>query len=135
MTPLVQPLNCRHHINGGSSKSFYRFKMVLFQEMAKEEDHPWLNDFTSSYEPFKDYNFAEDNQLKDLPNALEEGKKMLEAGDLPSAVLLFEAAVQQFPDNVEAWQLLGRNLDNLSDNMFHTYLLIFRVCALAALGV
>jgi len=88
-------------------QDFWRKLEDEWKEMAKEEDHPWLNDFTSSYEPFKDYNFAEDNQMKDLPNALEEGKKMLEAGDLPSAVLLFEAAVQQFPDNVEAWQLLG----------------------------
>ena len=103
----------------------------LLQEMSKEEDHPWLNDFTNSYEPFKEYKFAEENQLKDHQNALEEGKKMLEAGDLPSAVLLFEAAVQQFPDSAEAWQLLGRNLYN----QFHTPLLIFRVCALAALGV
>ena len=94
-------------LNRGSSKSFCHYKLGVFQEMSKEEDHPWLNDFTNSYEPFKDYTFSEENQMKDHPNALEEGKKMLEAGDLPSAVLLFEAAVQQFPDNVEAWQLLG----------------------------
>ena len=105
---LLPPLNFRNQINGGSRKAFYRFKFDLLQEMSKEEDHPWLNDFTSSYEPFKEYNFADDNQMKNHPNALEEGKKMLEAGDLPSAVLLFEAAVQQFPDNVEAWQLLGK---------------------------
>ena len=128
---MSPPLNFRHQINGGSRKAFYRFKMDLLQEMSKEEDHPWLNDFTSSYEPFKEYNFAEDNQMKDHPNALEEGKKMLEAGDLPSAVLLFEAAVKQFPDNVEAWQLLGRNCYHI----FHTFSSIFRVCALAALGV
>ena len=78
--------------------------------MSQEEDHPWLNDFTSSYEPFKEYNFSEENPLKEHLNALEEGKKMLEAGDLPSAVLLFEAAANQFPDNAEAWQLLGRIL-------------------------
>ena len=94
--------------------------MYFLQEMSKEEDHPWLNDFTNSYEPFKEYKFAEENQLKDHQNALEEGKKMLEAGDLPSAVLLFEAAVQQFPDSAEAWQLLGRNFYN----QFHTQLLI-----------
>lgn len=46
--------------------------------------------------------------MKDLPNALAEGKKRLEAGDLPSAVLCFEAAVQQDENNVEAWLLLGK---------------------------
>ena len=75
--------------------------------MSKEQDHPWLDEFSNQYEPYKEYNFTEENQLKDHPNPLEEGKKMLEAGDLPSAVLLFEAAAQQTPDSVEAWQLLG----------------------------
>lgn len=46
--------------------------------------------------------------MKDLPNALAEGKKRLEAGDLPSAVLCFEAAVQQDENNAEAWLLLGK---------------------------
>lgn len=54
------------------------------------------------------YSFAEENPMADKVNALEEGKKRLEAGDLPSAVLCFEAAVQQKPENVEGWLLLGR---------------------------
>jgi Flp pilus assembly protein TadD len=45
--------------------------------------------------------------MKDVDSALEEGKRKLEAGDLPSAVLCFEAAVQQNQTNSEAWQLLG----------------------------
>ena len=53
------------------------------------------------------YTFQEDNQLKDAENCLEEGKKKLEVGDLPSAVLLFEAAVQQYPESSEAWFQLG----------------------------
>jgi len=74
---------------------------------AAEADHPWLNEFSSTYEPFKDYQFREENPLEDTSNPLEEGKQRLEAGDLPSAVLLFEAAARQDPDSAEVWRLLG----------------------------
>lgn len=71
--------------------------------------HPWVSEFDTYYDPFnKEYEFCETNPMKDLPNALAEGKKRLEAGDLPSAVLCFEAAVQQDENNVEAWLLLGK---------------------------
>ncbi|KYN04245.1 Peroxisomal targeting signal 1 receptor [Cyphomyrmex costatus] len=71
--------------------------------------HPWVSEFDTYYDPFnKEYDFSETNPMKDLPNALAEGKKRLEAGDLPSAVLCFEAAAQQDENNVEAWLLLGK---------------------------
>ncbi|XP_063986164.1 peroxisomal targeting signal 1 receptor [Diachasmimorpha longicaudata] len=72
------------------------------------DPHPWLSDYESYYDPFKDYKFKEDNPMKDVPDALEQGKSRLEAGDLPSAVLCFEAAVQQNEENPEAWFLLGK---------------------------
>ena len=59
------------------------------------------------FAPYEKYTFTEDNQLKSTENCLEEGKKKLEEGDLPSAVLLFEAAAQQNPENSEAWFQLG----------------------------
>ncbi|KAJ8928022.1 hypothetical protein NQ314_019433 [Rhamnusium bicolor] len=55
----------------------------------------------------KEYEFSEENPMLDLPKPLERGKQLLEEGDFPSAVLCFEAAVKQEPENVEAWLLLG----------------------------
>lgn len=43
----------------------------------------------------------------DVNDPLARGKELLAEGDLPSAVLCFEAAVKKEPENVEAWLLLG----------------------------
>lgn len=45
--------------------------------------------------------------MLDLSDAVEQGKKRKEAGDIPSAVLCFEAAVRADPQSSMAWYLLG----------------------------
>lgn len=45
--------------------------------------------------------------MLDMENAFEKGKMFLEQGDIPSAVLCFEAAVKQDENNAEIWELLG----------------------------
>ncbi|XP_071529417.1 peroxisomal targeting signal 1 receptor-like [Panulirus ornatus] len=92
-------------------EDFWQSLQDEWEKMAREdelEEHPWLSEFKSaSLDPYKDYQFEEDNPLKDHPDPFTEGKRCLEAGDLPSAVLLFEAAAQQTPQNPEVWLLLG----------------------------
>lgn len=81
-------------------------KISSGQELSSK--HPWLSEYDTYYDPFKEYEFHETNPMKNLPNALEEGKRRLDAGDLPGAVLCFEAAVRQDETNSEAWLLLGK---------------------------
>lgn len=80
-------------------------------EAAAQENesiNDWLGNYDSVSDPFKDgYFFKDDNPLKETLNAFEEGLKKLNEGDIPSAVLLFEAACQQEPQNALAWQYLG----------------------------
>lgn len=45
--------------------------------------------------------------MANMENALEKGKQFLAQGDVPSAVLCFESAVKQDPENPEIWELLG----------------------------
>ncbi|XP_014481396.1 PREDICTED: peroxisomal targeting signal 1 receptor [Dinoponera quadriceps] len=81
---------------------------------AHDYNNEWMKSDKADFSPFgvssdsEVYEFQQSNPMKDLPNALEEGKRRLKMGDLPSAVLCFEAAVQQEDNNSEAWYLLGR---------------------------
>lgn len=47
--------------------------------------------------------------MLDQPDALARGRAFLAAGDLPSAILCFESAVKQEPDNAAIWELLGQS--------------------------
>ncbi len=77
------------------------------------DHHPWLTEFQ---EKMADYTFHEDNPLLDVSDPLAEGLRKRAEGDLPSAVLLFEAEVQARPDSVQGWLYLGSTqADNEQD--------------------
>ena len=87
---------------------FWDYLAREWDQMSKDDQtaYSWLDDPTT--DPVHDeYRFSEDNPLKEVENPFEEGMKKLEQGDIPSAVLLFEAACQQDETNVAAWQYLG----------------------------
>ncbi|XP_017777341.1 PREDICTED: peroxisomal targeting signal 1 receptor isoform X2 [Nicrophorus vespilloides] len=96
--------------NGEYNSKFWDRLQDEWKKLADTEetaDHPWISDFNDYYDTYKEYNFTEENPMFDILDPLSRGKDMLSKGDLPSAVLCFEAAVKKEPENAEAWQLLG----------------------------
>lgn len=83
-------------------------EMKKVSESDVDPSQLWIDEFNSYYNTTtKDYEFSEENPMLDILKPLERGKQFLEEGDFPSAVLCFEAAVKQEPENSEAWLLLG----------------------------
>ncbi|RVE48594.1 hypothetical protein evm_006783 [Chilo suppressalis] len=90
-------------------------KDEILDEMTEKYKDEWaklsdVSDYWSSEEAngiAKEYSFTEGNVMLENKSALEIGKEKLKMGDIPGAVLCFEAAVQQSPDSAEAWFLLG----------------------------
>ncbi|CAI9740986.1 peroxisomal targeting signal 1 receptor-like isoform X2 [Octopus vulgaris] len=70
------------------------------------DGHPWLTEYTDS-ELYQDYKFASENPLLQQKDPFNAGLEKLKKGDIPNAVLLFEAAVQKDASHAEAWQYLG----------------------------
>ena len=64
------------------------------------DGHPWLTEFEQS-EPYKEYKFEEENPLLNHPDPFQAGLEKLQQGDIPNAVLLFEAAVQKDESHIE----------------------------------
>lgn len=69
----------------------------------------WFSDYSRTQRS-KEYNFAEDNPMQNEANAFALGQEKLRQGDIPSAILYFEAAARQEPENAEIWLVLGISL-------------------------
>ncbi|XP_035226649.1 peroxisomal targeting signal 1 receptor-like [Stegodyphus dumicola] len=81
----------------------------FFGKMAAKDEsteHLYLPDLENC-DPYKEYTFTSKNPFMEVTDAFAEGLEKLGSGDLPSAVLLFEAAVQKDPEHIQAWQYLG----------------------------
>ncbi|XP_049270481.1 peroxisomal targeting signal 1 receptor isoform X2 [Rhipicephalus sanguineus] len=93
----------------GNDTDFWETLQKEWDQVTRETPHahPWLSEYESLPEPYREYKFAEVNPLENVENPFEEGLKKLQEHDIPSAVLLFEAAAQKNPQHVEAWQYLG----------------------------
>ncbi|KAK5699421.1 Peroxisomal membrane signal receptor PTS1 [Elasticomyces elasticus] len=71
-------------------------------------DFDGLRTFENRGPHSSNYLFEENNLFDEVPNAFEEGLKIMrEGGSLSLAALAFEAAVQKQPEMVEAWVALG----------------------------
>jgi peroxin-5 len=87
-------------------------------EYDQWKDFDGLNHNFDSYRDFGEfsnvpqngtYMFEENNLFQEVPNAFEEGMKIMrEGGNLSIAALAFESAVQKDPNFAEAWVALGQ---------------------------
>eukprot|EP01125_Pyxidicula_operculata_P006415 TRINITY_DN2225_c0_g1_i2.p1 TRINITY_DN2225_c0_g1~~TRINITY_DN2225_c0_g1_i2.p1 ORF type:complete len:704 (-),score=174.46 TRINITY_DN2225_c0_g1_i2:125-2236(-) len=116
------------------------------EEEFKEWDDSWKNKFSRSWaneftdtnfdndedlvdhysnvwenlrkEESNGYNFQEQNEFLSDPEAYNKGLELFNAGDIPKAILAFEAAVAQNDKDANAWCKLGlAQAENDKDNL------------------
>ncbi|XP_017465573.1 PREDICTED: peroxisomal targeting signal 1 receptor [Rhagoletis zephyria] len=97
----------RQQSTSSYNEAFWQRLQDEWQKLSEGSEHPWLSEYSENYDPYKEYEFTEENPMSMLENALEKGKEYMQRGDIPSAVLCFEAAAKKEPENAEAWELLG----------------------------
>nr|CAG4636969.1 EOG090X054E [Ceriodaphnia reticulata]SVE72904.1 EOG090X054E [Ceriodaphnia reticulata] len=107
--------------SGGASAEVFRseapshddFWSQLQQDWDKAaEENPgsygWLKE--TPQDPSNEYSFESENPYQDHSDPYNAGLQKRLGGDLPSAILLFEAALQKDPDHMKAWEVLGLTL-------------------------
>lgn len=105
-------LNFAEHVEGEQGRLSNE---KILSEMAEKYKDEWdkLSNVTDYWNSEAangipdEYSFSESNVMLENKSALEIGKEKLKMGDIPGAVMCFEAAVQQNQDSAEAWYLLG----------------------------
>lgn len=82
----------------------------MIDDMDQWTNFDSLNTHAQTLDPnLGDYLFENDNFFKSIPNAFEEGMRIMnEGGNLSLAALAFEAAVQADGQHVDAWVALGQ---------------------------
>lgn len=105
---------------GGASAEVFKsdasYQDDFWSQLQKDwdkaaEENPslgWLRG--SPLDPISEYTFEAENPYQDHPDPFNEGLQKKSEGDLPSAILLFEAALQKDPDHMKAWEILGLSL-------------------------
>eukprot|EP01120_Amphizonella_sp_Union-15-10_P001642 TRINITY_DN11793_c0_g1_i1.p1 TRINITY_DN11793_c0_g1~~TRINITY_DN11793_c0_g1_i1.p1 ORF type:complete len:670 (+),score=133.54 TRINITY_DN11793_c0_g1_i1:87-2096(+) len=78
-----------------------------------DSDDSWLQQYQMfqmpNSKPATEYTFQENNIYLQQENPYETGIELFEVGNIPQAILAFEAAVQKSPTFSQAWQYLGRS--------------------------
>lgn len=117
--------------NDQYNKEFWDRLQDEWKKLSDENnrEHPWLNDFSEYYDPYKEYKFDENNPMIDVENALEKGKAFLENGDIPSAVLCFESAVKQEPENAEGKILHQLIISKENSNYFFSMAITWHIAS------
>eukprot|EP00667_Euglena_gracilis_P005856 EG_transcript_5901 len=90
---------------GAEWSESFREAMRHLQQGEGDLAQHWLEEFRQQNQPR--YELQANNAYDHRAQPFEEGLALLQAGNLPEAILCFEAAVRQDPNHALAWQYLG----------------------------
>jgi len=97
--------------NNGERSSNETFSYEEFQRFLEERDLA-----SASIEEIENYNLVDNNPFLGADNLIDDGQKRMMEGDLSNAILCFEAAVRENPNDAQTWyQLAQSHAENEDD--------------------